>query len=367
MKFTGKFIILYEVFPYFTRNSQIKNRFSFIKSILFDRNCLIKFKNGINYSIDISDYTAILHLLAVERYSQIFQITKNGVEISFDGINKFFISSNVLTKEDRLLLSLLDFGIKEGAFFIDKNHVMPIKNEKIIKIIQNEQSIIETSEGVKFFLDSIGPDSIVETFVRRIHDQYSNDLMNKVVIDVGASVGDTPLYFASKGARVYAFEMTKTNYDKMMRNLELNPNLSNKITAVHAAVGKDGTIEYYQDSLERINAIGGASFVINKYGKNSAKHMVMGMTIKTILEKFNISSVDLLKLDCKGCEFFLNEEDLRTVKRVKIEYFSYLESHKMDSLIKLLRDLNYEVILFKHLTTDISPLEKIGNILAEKM
>lgn len=191
--------------------------------------------------------------------------------------------------------------------------------------------------------------------------------MNKVVIDVGASVGDTPLYFASKGARVYAFEMTKTNYDKMMRNLELNPNLSNKITAVHAAVGKDGTIEYYQDSLERINTIGGASFVINKYGKNSAKHVVTGMTIKTILEKFNISSVDLLKLDCKGCELFLNEEDLRTVKRVKIEYFSYLESHKMDSLIKLLRDLNYEVILFKHLTTDISPLAKIGNILAEKM
>lgn len=272
-----------------------------------------------------------------------------------------------MTKEDKLLLSLLDFGIRDGAFFIDKNHDIPIKNEKIIKIIQNEQSTIETSEGIKFFLDSIGPDSIVEIFVRRIHDQYSNDLMNKVVIDVGASVGDTPLYFASKGASVYAFEMTKTNYDKMIRNLELNPNLSKKITPVHAAVGKDETIEYYQDSSERLNSIGGASFVINKYGKNSAKHKVTGMTIKTILDKFNISSVDLLKLDCKGCEFFLNKDDLKHVKRIKIEYFSYLESHKISALVNLLKELNYEVILFKHITTDISPLERMGNILAEKI
>lgn len=131
MKFTGKYIILYEVFPYFTRNSQIKNRFSFIKSILFDRNCLIKFKNGINYSIDTSDYTAILHLLAVERYSQIFQITKNGVEISFDGINKFFISSNVLTKEDRLLLSLLDSGKREALFLLIKIMLRQSKMKKL--------------------------------------------------------------------------------------------------------------------------------------------------------------------------------------------------------------------------------------------
>ena len=367
MKFKEKMYALYLVFPYLTTYPKIKNRFFFIKSLLFNENCVIKFKNGINYEIKSSDYGLILHLLSLERLSQIFHINEKNVEISFDGDNRFYISPNKLTKDDKGLITLLNLGIKNGAFFIDKNHSAPIKNEKIVKIIQDKQNIVETYEGIKFFLDTLGAVSFVETFVSRIHDQYSTDLKNKVVIDVGAFNGDTPLYFASKGAIVYAFEMSKINYEMMIRNLELNPNLASSITPVHAAIGRDGTIEYHEDAIERVSRVGGASFIINRFGENSVTLKVAGMTLKTIFNKFNIDAVHLLKLDCKGCEFFLNKKDLEKVKLVKIEYYALIKSHKIRTILNLLKELNYQTIIFKHPPEDANPIEKHGNILAEKI
>lgn len=366
MKLTGNLLVLSHIFPYFTRGSKIKNKFSVMISILQNKDCHIKFKNGIFFSINVSDYKIILPLLAVERYSQIFKIENNDVCISLDGINKFYILPNKLNPEQKRIIFLLYYGIRDGAYFYDKDHGIKIKNNKTLQIIQGKQNTVTTFEGIKFFLDSIGPEALIETYVRRIHDSYSNNLENKVVIDVGASIGDTPLYFASKGAKVYAFEMTKINYDHMIRNLELNPKLSNNIVPVHAAIGKDGEIEYSENTLVNESFDGGASFIVNKYGKNSIKRQVAGMTIKSILKKYNISKVELLKLDCKGCEFFLKKDELESVKCVKIEYYSYLKSHKISELVKLLKESGYELILYKHNPDDIGPLQNQGNVLAEK-
>ena len=61
---------------------------------------------------------------------------------------------------------------------------------------------------------------------------YSNfniDYKDRVIIDVGANSGDTALYFASKGAKVYAFEPVKEYFDMALKNLDLNPELSKNI------------------------------------------------------------------------------------------------------------------------------------------
>lgn len=332
MKLIESLLTLSLVFPYFTRNSKIKNKFSLICSILQNNDCYIKFKNGVHFIISNTDYTVILPLLGIERYSQIFEMENNRVCISFDGKNKFFVSSHKLNPEEKRLISLLYYGVRDGAYFYDKDHHVKIKNNKIIQIVQDEQNIIITFEGVKFFLDSIDPVVIAETYVRRIHESYSTNIENKVVIDVGASIGDTPLYFASKGAKVYAFEMTKINYDRMIRNLKLNPDLSKNITPVHAAVGKDGQVEYDENILAKERFEGGASFIINKYGKNSVKRQIEGMAIGSILKKYDMPSVELLKMDCKGCEFFLKKDELKNINRIKIEYASYLKSHKSATL-----------------------------------
>ena len=366
LKFSGRLILLYEILPYFTRGSKIKNKFSLIQSIVLKKKCNIKFKNGIKFSIDIKENTSIIDILAVERYAQIFKINNSKVELSFDNINKFYISLNQLSQEDKILLSLFHYGLRDGAFFISKNNENNFKNEKFLKIIQGDENIIETSNGIKFHADKIAPEVIIEIFVREIHKSYSNNLRGKIVIDVGAAVGDTALYFASKGAKVYAIEMTKSNYHHMIENLKLNPNLSKLIMPIHAAVGKDEMIDYYDNPSEDVTATAGASFLINKYGDKAIKESVAGMSIKTIINKFKIPNVDLLKMDCKGCEYLLGEDDLKSVKNIKIEYVSYNKLHKIDLILNLLKATGFSVIIFKHEPKDNLAFKNSGNILAKK-
>lgn len=362
VKYTRNLLLLSKIFPYFTRGSKIKNRYGLLNSILFSNKYDLKFKNGIEYTC--LDSKTLFELLAVEKYAVIFKRDKNKVIISFDGLNKFSFSIGSLNQEDKRLISLFCHGIRDGAYFLDKDHNSSIQDERIIKIMQAERSIIQTYEGIRFYLDSIGADSFVEIFVRRIHRSYSNDLQNKIVVDAGAFIGDTPLYFASMGATVYAFELTKTNYEQMLQNLELNKQLITKIIPIHTGIGKDGIIEYAESTSDDYS--GGASFIINKYGKNSTKEKVEGMTIRSVVEKYNISSIDLLKLDCKGCEYLVTEDDLKKVHKIKIEYYSYLQGQKLENLIGFLKKTGFDSIVYKHNPIDIGSFGDRGYILAIK-
>lgn len=74
-------------------------------------------------------------------------------------------------------------------------------------------------------------------------EQYNTDIEGEVV-DIGANVGDSSLYFAAKGAsHVYAFEPLPLAYAVALENIKLN-HLENKITLCNGAVGsKEGKIK----------------------------------------------------------------------------------------------------------------------------
>lgn len=139
MNLVNNLLILSEIFPYFTRGSNVKNKFSITMAVLFGNNFKIQFKNKISYSFPISDHVLGLNLLQVERYAQTFKIKNDKIEISFDNENKFYISITNLTQEDRRLIPLLAFGISDGAVFLDKDHDTKIKNDNVLKIIQDKK------------------------------------------------------------------------------------------------------------------------------------------------------------------------------------------------------------------------------------
>ena len=62
------------------------------------------------------------------------------------------------------------------------------------------------------------------------------DGLFRLVCDGGLFVGDTALYYARRGAFVVTVEPLPSNYEVMLRNLELNPELKLKIVPVNAAV-----------------------------------------------------------------------------------------------------------------------------------
>ena len=104
-------------------------------------------------------------------------------------------------------------------------------------------------------------------------------------------MGETALYYAKKGAYVYAFEPQLDCYNIAMQNLRLNPELSSRIVLKNWAIGEDGETEFPHTKCN-----GG----ISAYDNYKEKVKVRSVSISTILDEFNIANPDILDLDIKG-------------------------------------------------------------------
>jgi len=349
----------------------VENKIGLILSVLFGRSeYKVKIKNQ-TIKIPKSRFSTLRGLLGCLTYSNFYSIdsTKN-LEISFDKNSKFKISLKKLSVEDINLIELLYLGTRYGANFLTNDVSFSDIRKQTFKIIsKNNKKIIMTSNGLKFFLDSIHPsNTIIETFVREIHSiNPMIDWNNKIIVDVGAECGDTPLYFASMGAKVFAFEALKKHFEFMKKNLELNPSLSEKIIPVNAAIGKDGQLKFFVSGDNEQFGSCGASFLYNNQNNDFKYEQVNGYQLKTARKKFGINHIDLLKMDCKGCEFYLTDEDLENIDRIKIEYSIHDKNHKIDNLLELLKNNGFKYMIFRNSDTNRRSNTYAGNIFATKV
>jgi FkbM family methyltransferase len=164
-----------------------------------------------------------------------------------------------------------------------------------------QNKILILPNGLRFYLYSVDPLIFSETFIHDIHF-VGFDLKDKVVVDVGAFVGDTALYYANFGAIVYAYEPNPVNFYWLKKNIELNPHLKDRIKIFNEAVGKDEEIEI---------PIGGninGGFSIYSPAKEKTLR-IKSVSLRKILEENNLNNPYLLKADCKGCEYYIIEDD----------------------------------------------------------
>ena len=308
-------------------------------------------------------------LLGVISIAMSYSITsERKLELWFDMSNKFEIPIDNISYEDYNLLEILFYGITQGANFVIGNDI-DIKNyrSKTFKIIkEDDKKIIETYDGIKFYIDSIHTrNSIVECFVNKVHMiNFDDDWNNKIVIDAGAECGDTPLYYASMGAKVYAFEPIKANFDAMVRNISLNPELSKRIVPINAAIGKDGVVTFYQNPNDSGLS---SSFVYNAFGKSAKLSEIKCYSLESVLEEFDIKYVNLLKMDCKGCEKFLTLDVLKNVDKVKIEYDAVMYgAYKLEDLLNLLKKAGFEYMLYEINPFDYPSIKVTGHIYGKR-
>ena len=348
MTFFQNLGIIYYLIPFM---GVIDNKYGLLFSIFIGRKKFkVKIKNHI-VNFKSSEFMIMMDFIGVLMYSTSFEITSDKkIHLKLDLKNEFIIPIDGRTIEDNNLIKTLFSGSRHGANF--ETHSIDFKNfrDKTLVIIEKDgKKIIETSRGIKFYMDSIHPgNTIGEAFVQDIHTiRNDDDYTDKIVVDVGAECGDTALYYASRGAKVFAFEPMKAHYDAMIRNLSLNSELSKRITPINAAIGKDGKLKFYHSNIAEIAGV--SSFVYNIHGKDAVIFdNVQGYSLSSAIKEFNIDHIDILKTDCKGCEFFLKEEDLEKVEQVKIEYESFeYTKHTLSQLTKVLDNSGFEYMLYR--------------------
>jgi hypothetical protein len=138
--------------------------------------------------------------------------------------------------------------------------------------------------------------NIVEVFIKNVYSFL--EVKDKVVIDIGAGIGDSSIYFASRGAKqVIAIEPNRHSYELAKKNIELNG---------------------FHDSVELIWA------EITSSHKTCYENTYSPMiTLDDLVQRLAIDA-DILKVDCEGCEYdvILSScpEILAKFSYVQIEY-----------------------------------------------
>jgi FkbM family methyltransferase len=122
------------------------------------------------------------------------------------------------------------------------------------------------------------------------------------IFDIGANLGFCSLYFKSRfpDSVIYCFEPVPVNFDYLTKNLRRNPNQA--VIPIHAGIAsRHGTLTLYSGcdddfptDSSAIAANGtGTSFTIDT------------VRLEDVLDEYEITKIDLLKVDCEGAEYDL--------------------------------------------------------------
>jgi FkbM family methyltransferase len=184
------------------------------------------------------------------------------------------------------------------------------------------------SKRLKFYYDSKKQLAntlylIKEQFIEKQYNLLN--IKNRIVVDIGANIGDSAIYFALKGAKkVYAFEPYPYSYKLAMRNIRLNK-LQNRIKLLNlGCYGKEGKIMIdtsYKNSS-------GAD--LKNFENGTVIHII---TLGDLIRRFDIPKGAVLKMDCEGCEYGVlleaRNSDLRKFKQIVVEYhYGYLNIYR---------------------------------------
>jgi len=139
-----------------------------------------------------------------------------------------------------------------------------------------------------------GITELAETFYDECYGWF--DVYNRTVIDVGAFIGDTAIYFAGKGAKkVIAFEPAPPLYEIALKNVQIN-GLADVINVRNEAVGE----KFCTKTLNYDDSWPGRSSLVSARNTSSSLYKVKAVPLSNVI--FEMDQVNLLKIDCEGYE-----------------------------------------------------------------
>ena len=184
--------------------------------------------------------------------------------------------------------------------------------------VKNDLVIISSKIGSKKILlhGGINNGDIVYGFLKE--DYGKLPIKEKFVIDIGANIGDTQIYFALHGAKkVIGLEPFLKNYEFAKKNIIVN-NLSDKITLLLAGCSaKKGFITINPDFQSNHES---------KLIEFQEGEQIPLFTIEDLFNQHDIPRGSVLKMDCEGCENEIinsaSNEILQRFSHIQIEYHS---------------------------------------------
>lgn len=170
-------------------------------------------------------------------------------------------------------------------------------------------------------------------------NEYDIDFKGEpaVIVDCGANIGMTSVYFANKfpSARIIAIEPEQANFQMLLKNTENYKN----IHCLNCGLWNKST------NLEVIDRGEGSWAFIVKEVEQETTNSIKAVSVDKIMQMFGIEKIDVLKIDIEGSEKEVFEEGaekwLPNVTTMVLELHDRVKKGCTTALINALKTRDY--------------------------
>jgi len=176
----------------------------------------------------------------------------------------------------------------------------------------------------------------------------------RFIVDAGANIGLAAIFYAIRypQATIVAIEPEPSNYEMLKQNVALYPN----IAPLHAAVWKAN------QQLRIVDlGTGHTGFQTATSAQDQCASAVDGITLDKVMADFDISQIDLLKVDIEGAEKELFEHSISwigAVESIAVEFHDAIRDGCSESVYLATVDFG-----FRWQNGEITYLSRVDNTL----
>lgn len=172
-----------------------------------------------------------------------------------------------------------------------------------------------------------------------IEDQYAFDIPFRpsAIIDAGANIGLSSVYFAHRfpEAKIIAIEPSRENCAVLERNIA---GLENVYPLCMGLWNKDTCLEIIDRKTSK------NSFMVREVDSGAAD-CIPAISVPTIMERFKLDIIDILKIDIEGSEKELFEENyaswLGRTRMLIIEIHDFMKDGCANSVFRALSGYDF--------------------------
>ncbi|WP_054843011.1 FkbM family methyltransferase [Vulcanisaeta distributa] len=170
---------------------------------------------------------------------------------------------------------------------------------------------------------------------------------NKDVIDAGAFIGDTTIYFIMRGAnRVVAIEPHPKAFRELVRNIKLN-GLNDRVIPINAALSSITGSTCVSMDLDLGSIMATYFGPVTDDTTCTSDVKIRLITLGEVINETRVRT-DVLKMNCEGCEYdvILNDyEHVRLFRELVFEYHRWVTGIPVKELLRVLsRDFKCDFI-----------------------
>lgn len=206
------------------------------------------------------------------------------------------------------------------------------KKNEYIYIINNSLFYIRKNTSDKFTVDEIWKHNIYNIQIKK----------DDMVVDLGANIGAFTIFAAkiALNGKVFAFEPERSNYQQLVKNIDLNK-LKNSFPYKLGVAHKKCTLPLFLSNENK-----GAASIYESHSEKKEK--INCMILEEIFKLCNIENIDILKMDIEGAEydvlFSTPKHIFKRINCIVLEFHDFLNlKHNYKELISFLEKMSFKI------------------------